>query len=72
VVRSAPSTGDLTTVLGGVKGSLAALGGSAALDPACAPRGLAVVDGDSEFQCPGRSDGPSLDRDRLQALVGTE
>jgi hypothetical protein len=34
----APSNGDSTTVLGGVKGSLAALGGSAALDPAC-PRG---------------------------------
>jgi hypothetical protein len=28
---------DSTTVLGGVKGTLAALGGSAALDPACAP-----------------------------------
>ena len=35
----AQSTRDLTTVLGGVKGSLAALGGFAALDPACAPWG---------------------------------
>jgi len=32
-----PSNGDSTTVLGGVKGALAPLGGFAALDPACAP-----------------------------------
>ena len=41
----APSPGDLTTVLGGVKGALAALGGCAALDPACAPWLVALVDG---------------------------
>ena len=39
VVIQAPSTDDLTTVLDGVKGALAALGGSAALDAACAPWG---------------------------------
>jgi hypothetical protein len=43
--RTAPSPADWITVLGGVKGSLAALGGSAALDPACAPCVLAFVDG---------------------------
>jgi hypothetical protein len=32
-----PSALDWATVLDGVKGSLAALGGSAALDAACAP-----------------------------------
>ena len=37
LVISAPSNDDLSTVLGGVKGSLAALGGCAALDPASAP-----------------------------------
>ena len=32
-------------MLGGVKGALAPLGGDAALDPTCAPRGLAYSDG---------------------------
>jgi hypothetical protein len=37
---------DGSTVLGGVKGALVPLGGSAALDPACARCLSAIVDGD--------------------------
>src|SRR4051812_1373785 len=48
----APSTRDWTTVLGGVKGALAPLGGCAALDPACAPCGSAFVDGGMDSQDP--------------------
>jgi hypothetical protein len=51
LVTSAPSTGDLTTVLGGVKGALAPLGSFAALDPACAPRATASTDGAGPIAC---------------------
>jgi len=40
-----PSTMDAATVLSGVKGALAPLGGCAALDPACARCALATIDG---------------------------
>ena len=40
-----PSTGHDATVLADVKGALAALGGCAALDVACAPCRAAFVDG---------------------------
>jgi hypothetical protein len=43
---ASPSTMDGSTVLGGVKGALVPLGGSAALDPACARCLSAIVDGD--------------------------
>ncbi len=36
LIQLTPSTRDAVTVLGGVKGARAVLGGSAALDPACA------------------------------------
>ncbi|MBA3638855.1 MAG: hypothetical protein H0W53_06165 [Acidobacteria bacterium] len=42
---SATATAHDGTVLGGIKGSLAALGGCAALDTAYAPWRLAFVDG---------------------------
>lgn len=44
--RRSPSQEDDCTVLGIVKGSLAQLGGSAALDNACAPWRFALSDGE--------------------------
>jgi hypothetical protein len=45
MMSSTPSTQDAPTVLAGVKGSVAALGGCAALDAVCARCVLAFVDG---------------------------
>jgi hypothetical protein len=47
----APSMRHSTTVLGGVKDALAALGGCAALDAACAPWEPAIVDGVVKTSC---------------------